>query len=536
MAGNDVTINVKTKGTKKAKSAFGDLAKGAGKLGLAFGAIKVVQFGLDAVGAFSDLEESVNAVTVVYGEQSDAIFRLGKDSAETFGITTREVNDAAVQMQLFAEKIDEANPAGAFGNIIQRATDFASVMNIDTKEALDKFQSGLSGQSKPLKEFGLDISDAATQLFALENGIGTVDGKLTESEKVQARYGLIMEQTRKTAGDFANTSDDLANSQKILNAKWKEAQTEVGAKLAPLMLVLMAIATDLIPLFGRVVDVVGNLVAGVLPLVELIGSAVRLIGEYDAAVAAATSTETLGEDVGILEFAFRGLSSAMTGIPIIKERVDAEGKAAGRAASQIDLLKTAHEKIESAALRLEGRLPKTADAVEDLGEEFTEVADRGRDAFNAVETLQDQMRSLVDPVFRAKDATDRYNEALATSREDAITTAEEFAELVELYGEMEAAEAQVGVENIAAVADQAGNVARDIGAAAEVLPGFMESLTGFDARAFGAAEELVERIEKLTDKPLDFSVRLTAPSRTAIRRLLNEEFNRLRREGVLALL
>ncbi len=299
MAGNDVTINVKTKGTKKAKSAFGELTKGAGALGVAFGAIKVVQFGLDAVGAFSDLEESINAVTVVYGEQDDAIARLGENSAEAFGLTTTEVNEAAISMGAFVEKINEADPADAFTNIIQRATDFASVMNIDTKEALDKFQSGLAGQSRPLKEFGLDISAAAIEQTALAEGIIETGQTMTEAEKVQARYLTIMQQTEQTTGDFRNTADGLANSQKILTAKWKEAQTQLGAKLAPAMLILGDAMTDLIPVFELAVDVFGNFLNQIQPGIEIIGALASVLGDLASSVGdVSTASGGLGIDLG----------------------------------------------------------------------------------------------------------------------------------------------------------------------------------------------------------------------------------------------
>ena len=160
-------------------------------------------------------------------------------------------------MSAFADKIDEADPADAFGNVLQRATDFASVMDIDVEEALVLFRSGLAGESEPLRKFGIDVSAATVNLVGLEAGLGGANGKLDEGEKVQARYLSIMEQTEKTAGDFANTSDSLANSQKTLTADWEEAQAVLGEKLAPFMVDFLALGTDLIPVFLLLVDAFG---------------------------------------------------------------------------------------------------------------------------------------------------------------------------------------------------------------------------------------------------------------------------------------
>ncbi|GAF81854.1 unnamed protein product, partial [marine sediment metagenome] len=226
-------------GNKRVGKSLGgvaDLAKKAGgALALAFGGREIVQFAGQAVAAASDYEESINAVEVATGLASDQIQQFGKTAADNLGLSKTEVNEAAVAFAGFGEKIAGSNFGGTFEEFTTRATDFASVMNISVAESLEKFQSGLAGESEPLRRFGLDLSAASVNAFAYANGIAEAGSKLTEAEKVQARYGLLMEQTSKTAGDFANTSDSLANSQRILTANWKDAQVELGEKLLPVM-------------------------------------------------------------------------------------------------------------------------------------------------------------------------------------------------------------------------------------------------------------------------------------------------------------
>ena len=55
-----------------------------------------------------------------------------------------------------------------------------------------------------------DVSAATVNTVGLAAGLGDANGKLSEGEKVQARYLTIMEQTTKVTGDFKNTSDGLA--------------------------------------------------------------------------------------------------------------------------------------------------------------------------------------------------------------------------------------------------------------------------------------------------------------------------------------
>jgi len=208
----------------------------AGALAAAFGAREIVRFGADAIDAASDYTESMNAVEVATGDAANEIFELGKTAATELGLSKTAVNEAAVAFAAFGEKINAGDVGGVFEEFIGRATDFASVMNLDVDQALTKFQSGLAGETEPLRKFGIDISAAAVSAFALANGIGETGEKLTETEKVQARYGLLLRQTDKFAGDFANTSGELANQMRIQTAEMENASIELGKELLPLQL------------------------------------------------------------------------------------------------------------------------------------------------------------------------------------------------------------------------------------------------------------------------------------------------------------
>lgn len=194
-------------------------------------------FAKKSIDAASDLQESTNAVRVVYGDAADAILAIGETSATSLGVARNEFNQAAVRFSAFAERVvgSGGDMAGFIKDISQRATDFASVFNIDVAEALQVFQSGLSGEAEPLKRFGINLLESEVKAYALRAGIISVGDTMTETEKVQARYGLLMESTAKTAGDFANTSDGLANSQRILKASITDLQAEIGSAFLPVV-------------------------------------------------------------------------------------------------------------------------------------------------------------------------------------------------------------------------------------------------------------------------------------------------------------
>lgn len=205
--------------------------------GLAFGA-----FASKAIGEASELNESINAVNVTFGNSAQSVLKLGENSAESFGLAKSEFNQLAVQFSAFAKSI--AGSSGqdvstVLGDLTTRVADFASVMNLDLAEATQVFMSTMAGETEPIRRFGKDISAAAVEQYALANGLIKSKSEMTEAIKVQARYGLLMEQTSDTAGDFANTSGELANSQRILAAQAKDLAADIGEDLAPALLTVV---------------------------------------------------------------------------------------------------------------------------------------------------------------------------------------------------------------------------------------------------------------------------------------------------------
>ena len=200
----------------------------------------------------SSLSESINAVNVSFGKSAEGILKFGQTAATSLGVSQVEFNNAAVRFSAFADRIVGAggDASGFISEITTRASDFASVFNIEVAEALQVFQSGLAGEAEPLKRFGVNLLDTEVKAFAAANGIGGIGRQLTETEKVQARYGLLMERTNKTAGDFANTSNGLANQLRITKAEVTNTQAEIGNALLPVLQEILPVVRDLILEFG----------------------------------------------------------------------------------------------------------------------------------------------------------------------------------------------------------------------------------------------------------------------------------------------
>lgn len=224
------------------------LGRIAGAVGVAFSVGSLIEFGKSSINAASDAGESANAIKVAFGDSAGAIADLGKQSVDKLNMTTTDFNAIATRFSGFASTIagEGGNVAGVIDDLTTRGADFASVFNMDAAESMALFQSGLAGETEPLRKFGIDLSAAAVEAYALSKGIWDGTGTMTEAQKVQARYGSLMEQTSKTQGDLANTADSYANKQRNLSAEFETTKAAIGEALIPIREKLMGFVDDVV--------------------------------------------------------------------------------------------------------------------------------------------------------------------------------------------------------------------------------------------------------------------------------------------------
>lgn len=267
----------------------------AAPIAAGLGAAAVTKFIGDSITAASDLGESINAVNVSYGDAADGILALSQGSASALGISSEAFNAIATQFSAFATNIagEGGDVVGFIDDLSMRGADFASVFNLDVDEALRIFQSGLAGETEPLRKFGIDLSAAAIEAYAVANGIAAAGEPLTEQQKQMARYGSLMEQTNKVQGDFANTSDGLANSQRILSANVTNLQADLGSVLVPTLAAVTSAMVPVLEVIKNVFTFLTENAATVLTFVGVLGGLVVAFNAVRIATAAWTAVQTV---------------------------------------------------------------------------------------------------------------------------------------------------------------------------------------------------------------------------------------------------
>ena len=119
--------------------------------------------------------------------------------------------------------------------LTQLGYDLSSFFNLPFEEAMQKLQSGISGELEPLRRLGYDLSQARLKAIALQLGITETFNEMTQAEKAQLRYYAIMEQVTTAHGDMARTLNAPANQLRVLKAQVTIVARELGNVFIPIL-------------------------------------------------------------------------------------------------------------------------------------------------------------------------------------------------------------------------------------------------------------------------------------------------------------
>jgi hypothetical protein len=224
-----------TTSTGRLTSSIGDMGsmlKGLAATAAVAGTIKFLK---DANEAAVGLAESVNATEKVFGEAADQISLFGDQAAQMAGLSKREFNELATLTGSLLTNMGYglSDAASESVNLTQRAADMASVFNVDVSEALTAINSGLRGETEPLRRFGVQLSDTTIRAKAVEMGLAETSAEVTAHGRALAAVQLVYDQTSKLQGDFADTSQDQANATRIMAAEWENFKATIGGATIP---------------------------------------------------------------------------------------------------------------------------------------------------------------------------------------------------------------------------------------------------------------------------------------------------------------
>ena len=281
-------------------------------------------FAKGGIDVASDLQEVQNVVDVTFGEKgAAAVEDFAKKAAGSFGMSELSAKKFTGTMgaMLKSMNLDDAAVQDMSLALTGLAGDMASFYNLDAEEAFSKLRSGISGETEPLKQLGINMSVANLEAYAMSQGINTAWKEMSAAEQATLRYQYIMQATADAQGDFARTSDSYANQQRILQLNMENLSASIGKKVLPIITQFSGLLNDLFAgnlsvegFATRIGTEIGNLITGFsanLPAMmeaggQLIGSVVEGVSRSLPQVIAAGSQ--------VLDQLVSGLQSGLPGM------------------------------------------------------------------------------------------------------------------------------------------------------------------------------------------------------------------------------
>ena len=202
----------------------------------------------------SDLTEVQNVVDVTFGDMSKKVDEFANNSIEKFGMSELAVKKTASTFQAMGtamgisnKTIEGANKylnkqtngyvdlsnsmADVSLNLTKLSADMASFYNVNQEDVAEDLQSIFTGTTKPLRQYGVDLTEVNLKQWAMTQGLNSNIDSMTQAEKTMLRYQYVLAHTGAAQGDFARTIGTWANQVRILKENFKVLGSVVGQVL-----------------------------------------------------------------------------------------------------------------------------------------------------------------------------------------------------------------------------------------------------------------------------------------------------------------
>ena len=268
---------------KSLSSSFSSL----GKIALqAISVASIINVGKKMVKLSSDLIEIQNVVDTVFGDMSDDINDFAQSALKSFGLTELQAKNFA---SIFGGLLEASDIVGDAQkemsiNLTKLTGDVASFYNMDYNTVFEKLQSGLTGEVKAMRSFGVNMTITNLEAWALANGITKTYNEMNQAEKTALRYNYMLEKLSNAQGDFNKTQGSWANQTRILVSQVKQLGSILGGLLQKV----------LYPVLTVINQIIGMAISGANALAKMFGFDVESV-QVQQGISGAKSGVALGD-------------------------------------------------------------------------------------------------------------------------------------------------------------------------------------------------------------------------------------------------
>lgn len=279
-----------------------------------------------AIGVYGDYIETLNLFKMAMGGAGQEAYEFAEKAQALLGIDLTQWMKAQGVFNALASGFGVASDRAAImsKNLTQLAYDISSFYNIDVDTAVEKVRSGFSGQIRPVRDLGYDLSQARLEAIALSLGIDKTVKSMTQAEKSQLRYIALMTQLKQVQGDLSRTLDSPINQMRILQAQLQQMYRSIGMTLLPILNKVLPYLNAILRVIKMIADEIAAMFGYTLPKITS--------GDWSSSVV--TGAEDLEDELEEANGAAEKLKNTLASfdqINLISSKSGGSGSGAGSA-------------------------------------------------------------------------------------------------------------------------------------------------------------------------------------------------------------
>lgn len=286
--GETTKLAKKSEKSASGLSKVGNIAKGVFVGNLITGAVtkvaeKIRELGSESIELGSNLTEVQNVVDTTFGNNAAQINKWAGTALEAYGLSELQAKQytGTLGAMMKSSGITGESLVTMSTKLAGLSGDFASFYNLSQDDAFEKIRAGISGETEPLKQLGVNMSVANMEAFALAKGIKTSYNQMDQASQVALRFAYLNEVAGDAQGDFAKTLEtSYANQKRLFDTKIQETLAKIAVNLLPMLTKRLQTANSIIDKIdigkiGNGVAQMAEKVAGFLP--DILGMVQQIV-------------------------------------------------------------------------------------------------------------------------------------------------------------------------------------------------------------------------------------------------------------------
>lgn len=186
---------------------------------------------------------------------------ISESGMKNLGLNLQEITQYASQLASITNSLGQTGEVttAISKSMTMLAGDISSLFNVDYSTVATNLQSGLIGQSRALYKYGIDITNATLQTYAYRYGIEKAVSEMSQAEKQQLRLLAILDQSKVSWGDLANTINSPSNMIRQFTNNVKEAGMVLGQLFIPVLQKVLPVINGVVIAIKRLLVSVASL-------------------------------------------------------------------------------------------------------------------------------------------------------------------------------------------------------------------------------------------------------------------------------------